>query len=47
LIPLVSPERIRQALVAGGVDIEKPIIASCGSGVSAATLWLARNGRER
>jgi thiosulfate/3-mercaptopyruvate sulfurtransferase len=38
---LASPQRIRQALVAGGVDIEKPIIASCGSGVSAATLWLA------
>jgi thiosulfate/3-mercaptopyruvate sulfurtransferase len=38
---LAAPERIRQALAAGGVDIEKPIIASCGSGVSAATLWLA------
>jgi thiosulfate/3-mercaptopyruvate sulfurtransferase len=38
---LVPPERIRQALAAGGVDIEKPIIASCGSGVSAAALWLA------
>jgi thiosulfate/3-mercaptopyruvate sulfurtransferase len=38
---LASPERIRQALAAGGVDIEMPIIASCGSGVSAATLWLA------
>jgi len=38
---LVSSERIAQALAAGGVDIEKPIIASCGSGVSAATLWLA------
>lgn len=40
---LVPPERIRQALAAGGVDIEKPIIASCGSGVSAAALWLALN----
>jgi thiosulfate/3-mercaptopyruvate sulfurtransferase len=38
---LVSPERLEQALAAGGVDLEKPIIASCGSGVSAATLWLA------
>jgi thiosulfate/3-mercaptopyruvate sulfurtransferase len=38
---LASPQRIAQALVAGGVDLEKPIIASCGSGVSAATLWLA------
>jgi thiosulfate/3-mercaptopyruvate sulfurtransferase len=38
---LVPPEQIRQALAAGGVDIEQPIIASCGSGVSAAALWLA------
>jgi thiosulfate/3-mercaptopyruvate sulfurtransferase len=38
---LAPPERIRQALTTGGVDIEKPIIASCGSGVSAAALWLA------
>jgi thiosulfate/3-mercaptopyruvate sulfurtransferase len=38
---LAPPERIRQALATGGVDIEKPIIASCGSGVSAAALWLA------
>jgi thiosulfate/3-mercaptopyruvate sulfurtransferase len=38
---LVSPERLRQAFKAGGVDIDKPIITSCGSGVSAATMWLA------
>jgi thiosulfate/3-mercaptopyruvate sulfurtransferase len=38
---LAPPERLKQALAAGGVDIDKPIIASCGSGVSAATLWLA------
>jgi thiosulfate/3-mercaptopyruvate sulfurtransferase len=38
---LAPPERLRQALAAGGVDIEKPVIASCGSGVSAAALWLA------
>jgi thiosulfate/3-mercaptopyruvate sulfurtransferase len=38
---LASPARIAQALAAGGVDLDKPIIASCGSGVSAATLWLA------
>jgi thiosulfate/3-mercaptopyruvate sulfurtransferase len=38
---LAPPERLKQALAAGGVDMEKPIIASCGSGVSAATLWLA------
>ena len=38
---LAPPERLKQALAAGGVDIDKPIIASCGSGVSAATFWLA------
>jgi thiosulfate/3-mercaptopyruvate sulfurtransferase len=38
---LLPPERLRQALAAGGVDLDKPIIASCGSGVTAATLWLA------
>src|SRR5580704_5588994 len=38
---LVPPARIAQALAAGGVDLDKLIIASCGSGVSAATLWLA------
>jgi thiosulfate/3-mercaptopyruvate sulfurtransferase len=38
---LVSPEKIRSALAAGGVDPDKPIITSCGSGVSAALLWLA------
>jgi thiosulfate/3-mercaptopyruvate sulfurtransferase len=38
---LVSPERLRQAFTDGGVDLDKPIIASCGSGVTAATLWLA------
>jgi thiosulfate/3-mercaptopyruvate sulfurtransferase len=38
---LAAPQRLAEALKAGGVDIDKPIIASCGSGVSAATLWLA------
>jgi thiosulfate/3-mercaptopyruvate sulfurtransferase len=38
---LASPEKIRAALAAGGVDPERPVIASCGSGVSAAVLWLA------
>jgi thiosulfate/3-mercaptopyruvate sulfurtransferase len=38
---LAPPGRLKQALAAGGVDLEKPIIASCGSGVSAAVLWLA------
>ncbi|HSK28811.1 MAG TPA: 3-mercaptopyruvate sulfurtransferase [Candidatus Limnocylindria bacterium] len=38
---LASPEKIKSALAAGGVDLDKPVIASCGSGVSAAILWLA------
>ena len=38
---LAPPEKIKQAFAAGGVDLEKPIITSCGSGVTAATLWFA------
>jgi thiosulfate/3-mercaptopyruvate sulfurtransferase len=38
---LVPPEKIRQRFKAGGVDLDKPVITSCGSGVTAATLWLA------
>jgi thiosulfate/3-mercaptopyruvate sulfurtransferase len=38
---LLPADRLRQAFAAGGVDLERPVIASCGSGVSAATLWLA------
>jgi thiosulfate/3-mercaptopyruvate sulfurtransferase len=45
---LLSADRLRQIFAAGGVDIDKPVITSCGSGVSAATLWLALDalGRE-
>ena len=38
---LVSREQIAKAFAAGGVDLDKPVIASCGSGVTAAILWLA------
>src|SRR3974390_894747 len=38
---LLPVERLRQAFAAGGVDLERPVITSCGSGVSAAVLWLA------
>ncbi|MDP3546348.1 MAG: 3-mercaptopyruvate sulfurtransferase [Phreatobacter sp.] len=38
---LVSQERIRQVFEQNGVDLDRPIITSCGSGVSAAILWLA------
>ena len=45
---LLPPSQLRQAFVAGRVDLDKPIITSCGSGVSAAILWLALDaiGRE-
>jgi thiosulfate/3-mercaptopyruvate sulfurtransferase len=38
---LIAPERIKEKFAAGGVDLDKPIITSCGSGVTAATLWFA------
>ncbi|MEX0591498.1 MAG: 3-mercaptopyruvate sulfurtransferase [Xanthobacteraceae bacterium] len=38
---LVPPDKIRAALAASGVDPGQPVITSCGSGVSAAILWLA------
>jgi thiosulfate/3-mercaptopyruvate sulfurtransferase len=38
---LLPHERLRAAIAAGGVDLDKPVITSCGSGVSAAILWLA------
>jgi thiosulfate/3-mercaptopyruvate sulfurtransferase len=38
---LLPPDKIKAALAAGGVDPDKPVITSCGSGVAAATLWLA------
>jgi thiosulfate/3-mercaptopyruvate sulfurtransferase len=38
---LVPPEKIAQLFAAAGVDLSKPVITSCGSGVTAATLWFA------
>lgn len=38
---LVEPAAIRQAVEASGIDTSKPVITSCGSGVTAAILWLA------
>ena len=38
---LLPKERLRAAFAAGGVDLDRPIITSCGSGVSAAVLWFA------
>jgi len=37
---LVPPERIAQAFKKAGVDPDKPVITSCGSGVTAAILTL-------
>jgi thiosulfate/3-mercaptopyruvate sulfurtransferase len=38
---LAPPEKLRRAFAAGGVDLGAPIITSCGSGLTAAILWLA------
>lgn len=38
---LADPETIRKAVEAAGIDLSKPVITSCGSGVTAAILWLA------
>ena len=37
---LIAPERIAQAFAKAGVDLDKPIITSCGSGFSAVILSL-------
>ncbi len=44
---LASRDKLAQAFDAGGVDLDKPMITSCGSGVSAATLWLALDALGR
>ncbi|RAI39960.1 3-mercaptopyruvate sulfurtransferase [Rhodoplanes elegans] len=38
---LKSADELRAAFQAGGVDLEKPVLTTCGSGVSAAVLWIA------
>ena len=38
---LIAPDQIAEKFKAGGVDLDKPMITSCGSGVTAATLWFA------
>ncbi len=45
---LASPEKIAAAFTGGGVDVDKPVITSCGSGVTAAilTFALAALGKE-
>jgi thiosulfate/3-mercaptopyruvate sulfurtransferase len=46
---LASREKIAAAFKAGGVDVDKPVITSCGSGVTAAilTFALAALGKEQ
>ena len=38
---LIAPDKIAEKFKDGGVDLDKPMITSCGSGVTAATLWFA------
>lgn len=44
---LLPAARLRQAFAAAGVNIDMPVITSCGSGVTAAILWLALDALER
>lgn len=44
---LKSPDEIRAALDGAGIDPDRPIITTCGSGVSAAILSLALEGIGR
>jgi thiosulfate/3-mercaptopyruvate sulfurtransferase len=38
---LLPSEQLREAFRKAGVDLDRPIVTTCGSGVSAATIWLA------
>ena len=38
---LAGADAIRKAFAEGGVDLDKAVITSCGSGVNAAVVWLA------
>jgi thiosulfate/3-mercaptopyruvate sulfurtransferase len=45
---LKPADELAAAFAAGGVDLDRPVLTSCGSGVSAAVLWIALHtlGRE-
>jgi thiosulfate/3-mercaptopyruvate sulfurtransferase len=45
---LLTAAELQRAFASGGVDLDRPVITSCGSGVAAATAWLALDalGRE-
>src|SRR5690606_21491882 len=36
-----SPAELRQVFAAAGLDLDRPLVTSCGSGITAATLALA------
>lgn len=38
---LIPPDELKAALDSSGLDLERPVITSCGSGVTAAILWVA------
>ena len=38
---LAAPEKLRRAFTAAGVDLDAPVITTCGSGLTAAILWFA------
>jgi thiosulfate/3-mercaptopyruvate sulfurtransferase len=38
---LIPAHRIKAKFAEAGVDLEKPVVTSCGSGVTAAVLWFA------
>lgn len=38
---LKAPEELRATVAAAGIDPARPVITSCGSGVTAAILWMA------
>ena len=38
---LLPADDLRRAFAAAGVDLDKPVITTCGSGIAAATAWLA------
>jgi thiosulfate/3-mercaptopyruvate sulfurtransferase len=38
---LIAPHRIKAKFEQAGIDIEKPVVTTCGSGVTAAVLWFA------
>jgi thiosulfate/3-mercaptopyruvate sulfurtransferase len=38
---LLPSDRLKQVFAAAGIDLDRPVVTTCGSGVSAAVLWLA------